>query len=185
MFVERERRSNPETKVVDFEDLTEGYIEESVPLTKVKAYTDRLDASLSTSPQGHTFFNGKHIPMNMVCIPCIFKVTPNFAQDFLQQLQGELGEQMGWFQERVYDGTLTDDSKPEEFENYIYDLPTTSQRRNKHIFPSSNPGSLRIFNIPDLFEKTHFRTNVGGYFYPGLLHSSYLHPGLLPVALLL
>lgn len=89
---------------------------------------------------------------------------------------------MGWFQERVYDGTLTDDNKPEEFENYAYDLPTTSQRRNKHIFPSSSPGSLRIFNVPDLFQKTNFRTTVGEYFYPGLLHSSYLHPGLFLVA---
>ena len=76
MFVERERRSNPETKVVDFEDLTEGLVEDHVPLERVKAYTDRLDASLSTSPQGHTFFNGKHIPMDMVCVLHLFYDHP-------------------------------------------------------------------------------------------------------------
>ena len=57
-------------------------------------------------------------------------------------------------------------------ETYFYDLPTTSKRRNRYIFPS-DPSSLNIVNLPELFGKTRMRVSSSTYIYPGLSLSLY------------
>ena len=37
------------------------------PLKKAEVYAERLGATLSSSPTGHAFINGKHFDMNEVC----------------------------------------------------------------------------------------------------------------------
>lgn len=44
---------------------------------------------------------------------------------------------------------------------YFYDLPTTAKRRNKHIYPSSKAGSLKVFDLPLLFDEVEIdRANL-------------------------
>lgn len=50
--------------------------------------------------------------------------------------------------------------------NYFYDLPTSSKRRNRYIFPSNAAGSLRIVNLPELFGRARFRVSPPTYIYP-------------------
>lgn len=63
-------------------------------------------------------------------------------------------------------------------ENYFYDLPTASKRRNRHIFPSDGT-SLNIVNLPELFAKARLRVPSSTYIYPGLALFSLLFTFLL------
>ena len=38
-------------------------------------------------------------------------------------------------------------------ENLFYDLPTTPKRRNRYLYPSSEPESLRIQALPQLLKR--------------------------------
>jgi UDP-glucose:glycoprotein glucosyltransferase len=55
-------------------------------------------------------------------------------------------------------------------ENYFYDLPRASKRRNRYIFPSDGT-SLNIINLPELFAKARLRVSSSTYIYPGLAFS--------------
>lgn len=48
----------------------------------------------------------------------------------------------------MYSGELAEDIA-EGISTYFYDLPTTSLRRNQHIYPKTGPGGLKFFNAPD------------------------------------
>lgn len=67
---------------------------------------------------------------------------------------------------KVYEGSLSDATKGESMSNYFYDLPTSSKRRNRYIFPSNAAGSLRIVNLPELFGRARFRVSPPTYIYP-------------------
>lgn len=43
---------------------------------------------------------------------------------------------------------------------YFYDLPTAIQKRNRHIFPSSTTRGLKIVNLPDVFAKTGYQSEL-------------------------
>ena len=65
----------------------------------------------------------------------------------------------------MYQGALSDENKPEEMANYLYDMPTTSKRRNIYIYPSLSQENLKIVNIPALFTKVGFEV-PSSYVYP-------------------
>ena len=76
------------------------------------------------------------------------------------------------------------DANAETIDTYFYDLPTTSLRRNRYIFPSSTqagPGvtstDLRVVNVPELFKITGFGPGTGAYLYPGM----YKHISLMTI----
>ncbi len=52
--------------------------------------------------------------------------------------------------------------------NYFYDLPTTSKRRNRYIYPTNSLGSLKIANLPELFSRKQFK-RLSPYVYPRTL----------------
>ncbi|THV04765.1 glycosyltransferase family 24 protein [Dendrothele bispora CBS 962.96] len=118
------------------------------PVKKAEAYTERLGATLSSSPTGHAFVNGKHFEMN---------------ENFLRLMQIEIGKQLQHYQEQIYEGKLTD-ANNETISTYFYDLPTSSHRRNKYIIPAQ--GDLQIFNLPEIFERTDFRDHASAFVYP-------------------
>ncbi|KAF8155695.1 UDP-glucose:glycoprotein glucosyltransferase-domain-containing protein [Crassisporium funariophilum] len=153
-IVETELQTNPDAVAPDLKSIVGGEVEAThiAPLEKIEAYTDRLGATLAASGLGHAFFNGKHFDMN---------------DEFIRQLQIELGQQMNFLQEKVYEGSLSDETKGETMGTYFYDLPTTSKRRNRYIFPS-NVAGLRIVNLHELFDKTGFRHSLSAasYIYP-------------------
>jgi len=66
---------------------------------------------------------------------------------------------------KVYEGVVSDETRGESMTNYFYDLPTTSKRRNRYIFPPNSPGSLKIANLPDLFSRKQFN-RLSPYVYP-------------------
>lgn len=97
-------------------------------------------------------------------------------------MQVEIGTQLQYLQEQVrhfpasynflglpllqlYSGTLADDIP--DISVYFYDLPTSAKRRNKHVYPPSTPGSLRIVNLPDIFARTEFFPQHGSFISPG------------------
>jgi UDP-glucose:glycoprotein glucosyltransferase len=63
---------------------------------------------------------------------------------------------------QLYTGELPEES-PETLSTYFYDLPTTSIRRNRHIFPSGS--ALRIVNLPELFSRIGIHS-YGPFIYP-------------------
>ncbi|KAG6833463.1 hypothetical protein H0H87_006830 [Tephrocybe sp. NHM501043] len=137
-------------QVASLDDVLSGKVSTKAPLQKSRLYTERLGATLSTSPTGHAFFNGKHF---------------NFGDDLLLSMQNELSKQLQFLQEKIYSGKITDEHN-ETLATYFYDQPTTSLRRNRYIFSSDAPGSLRIFNLPDLFARTGFRVAPSAFHYP-------------------
>ena len=48
----------------------------------------------------------------------------------------------------MYSGELSGDIA-EEISTHLYDLPTTSIRRNQHIYPKTGPSGLKFVNVPD------------------------------------
>lgn len=63
---------------------------------------------------------------------------------------------------QLYTGELPEES-PETLSTYFYDLPTTSIRRNRHIFPSGS--ALRIVNLPELSSRVGIHS-YGAFNYP-------------------
>ena len=58
--------ANPEATKFNFDTIVNA--DGDAPLEKIKAYVDRLGASLASAPGGHAFLNGKHMDMNDVCL---------------------------------------------------------------------------------------------------------------------
>ncbi|KAF8994665.1 UDP-glucose:glycoprotein glucosyltransferase-domain-containing protein, partial [Cyathus striatus] len=103
--------------------------------------------------KGHAFFNEKYFAVGDV-------------QDFLRAIQMELMQQIQFFQEKVYEGTLSNERKA-EISTFFYGLPTTSKRRNKYIFPvTQGQGALRIVSLPEVFERAGLTVGEGAYVYP-------------------
>ncbi|KAG6827591.1 hypothetical protein H0H92_011214 [Tricholoma furcatifolium] len=150
LFAEFADIEGPET--ANLEDILTGKASPPAPLDKVALYTERLGATLSASRTGHFFFNGKHF---------------NYEDDqtFLMDMQKELGRQLQYLSEQIYSGRLTD-AHNETLGTYFYDQPTTGLRRNRYIYPSDGPGSLRVFNLPDLFSRTGFHVEPSSFVYP-------------------
>lgn len=63
---------------------------------------------------------------------------------------------------QVYEGKITDDTK--DIETYFYDQPSTSQRRNRHVYPTEGNGKgtdLRILDVGEVFERTGLGFGMG------------------------
>lgn len=84
---------------------------------------------------------------------------------------------------KVYTGEITDDDIP-LMPTFFYDLPSTLPRRNPYIFVDSpsgrghalDGGSLRMFNLPEVFSKAGFQTTDGSFVVPSayfFLHLTY------------
>lgn len=56
--------ANPEAVKFNFDTIVNS--DSDAPLEKIKAYVERLGATLATAPRGHAFLNGKHMDMNDV-----------------------------------------------------------------------------------------------------------------------
>ncbi|KAM6503198.1 glycosyltransferase family 24 protein [Amanita muscaria] len=133
-------------------------------LKEVDAYIDRLDVkTIKAGLLGHAFFNGKYLEVG------------KDVQELLGGLQQDIGYQMQYFQELIYQGTLTDENNP-DMANWFYDQPGVSKRRNTYIIPSVGFGPsesgggrpLRLVSLPQVFEKTGFQWEKvkGGFVYP-------------------
>ncbi|KAJ7222294.1 UDP-glucose:glycoprotein glucosyltransferase-domain-containing protein [Mycena pura] len=121
---------------------------EALSTEKGRSYSMRLGASLAESPRGHGFVNGKHFEINHA---------------FWRAMQTEIAYQLQHFQELIYSGKITDETKG-SITTYFYDLPTTSLRRNRYIFPAS--ADVRIVDVPGLFRRTGFRVTPSTFVYP-------------------
>ena len=62
-------------------------------------------------------------------------------------------------------GTLSD-ANAGEIATYFYDMPVASKRRNRHIYPSSKAGDLRIHSLFDTVVKFGFPSGHGSFIYP-------------------
>ncbi|TCD67335.1 hypothetical protein EIP91_000256 [Steccherinum ochraceum] len=129
-------------------DTVVGAIESKVE--KAKEYATRLGVSLEGGSQGSTFVNGKWFELN---------------DEFLRNMQMEIGEQMQHLQAELYADTITDDDSA-SMSTYFYDLPSSLKRRNKHIFPSKKTGSLKILSLPDLNARFGLPLSEGAFVYP-------------------
>jgi UDP-glucose:glycoprotein glucosyltransferase len=83
--------------------------------------------------------------------------------EFLPLLQQELTKQGHWLREYYYEGHIEDG---DIVENLFYDLPTTPKRRNRYLYPSSEPESLRIHALPQLMKRTNLWDMY--YVWPGM-----------------
>uniref|UniRef100_A0A8H8CJL8 Glycosyltransferase family 24 protein n=1 Tax=Psilocybe cubensis TaxID=181762 RepID=A0A8H8CJL8_PSICU len=151
-LVAREHEENPDVVTPSLDAIFNGEVDvDDSRLDKINAYSERLASTLASSETGHAFFNGKHFDVN---------------ENFMRQLQGEVAMQMAYLQEKVYAGVLADDAERETMSNYFYDLPTTSKRRNKYIYPAAGSKSVHIVNLPEVFAKSRFRLSSSAYLYP-------------------
>ncbi|PPQ69221.1 hypothetical protein CVT24_000018 [Panaeolus cyanescens] len=152
-LVNARKEQKPDFVPVSLEDIFKGKLERSAPIEKMNDYVERLGAVLGpTAPMGHAFFNGKHLP---------------FDDDFLRNLQSELSAQTQFLAGKVYEMELTDENAGETMSNYFYDLPTTSKRRNKYIFPTGSTAAVnRIANIPEIFNQLKMESSSWTYVYP-------------------
>jgi UDP-glucose:glycoprotein glucosyltransferase len=66
----------------------------------------------------------------------------------------------------MYIGKLVDPEESLDVSVYFYDLPTTVKRRNPFIYPSNQPGSLRVINLPEIFERAGIPRSTLDYVYP-------------------
>ncbi|KAJ7342428.1 glycosyltransferase family 24 protein [Mycena albidolilacea] len=118
-------------------------------LERGRSYVERLGAGLAASPTGgHGFVNGKHFDMD---------------DNFWRAMQTEVAVQLQHYQEALYSGKISDETT-DKISTYFYDLPTSSPRRNRYIFPA--PGDLRIVSLPELFSRTRFRVTPSTFVYP-------------------
>ncbi|KAH9024388.1 UDP-glucose:glycoprotein glucosyltransferase-domain-containing protein [Lactarius pseudohatsudake] len=99
-------------------------------INKARAYAQRLGTDAASSPNGHTFINGKYHALD---------------DNFLHPLQSSVGQALQYFQEKVHAGAITD-NQADDIENHFYDLPTTMKRRNRHIAPLSGGGGMRLLS---------------------------------------
>ncbi|KAJ7651981.1 glycosyltransferase family 24 protein [Mycena polygramma] len=137
-----------ESGSLDFEAIVRGDGPETLSLERGRSYAERLGASLASSSKGHAFVNGKHLDLD---------------DNFWRGMQGEIQQQLQHLQETVYGGKLSDETTG-TISTYFYDLPTSSPRRNRYIFPAS--GDVRIVNVPDLFRRTRFQVTPSTFVYP-------------------
>jgi hypothetical protein len=107
-----------------------------------------------------------------------------FVQDFLRNMQNEINGQLQYYVEmvggycyctlvifhaqhvilQVYGGQLGD-TEAISITNFFYDLPTSNKRRNPYIYENSkNP--LRLYSLPDLFDRTPSYGKISGFVYP-------------------
>ncbi|KAJ3833052.1 UDP-glucose:glycoprotein glucosyltransferase-domain-containing protein [Lentinula raphanica] len=117
---------------VEFNSVISGKTSESKILDGAQAYAQRLSATLSSSPTGHGFINGKHY---------------TFDENFLRNMQTEISRQLMHLQEEIYMGHLTDEDN-ERISTYFFDLPTTAKRRNKFVVPSKD--EFDVISLPEL-----------------------------------
>ena len=80
-------------------------------------------------------------------------------------LQQEIMQQGTWLPECYYGGHI---KNGQNVENLCYDLPTTPKRRNRYLYPSPGPGSLRVHAMPQLLKRI------------GLGNMVYVLPGMFP-----
>ncbi|KAH9162492.1 UDP-glucose:glycoprotein glucosyltransferase-domain-containing protein [Lactarius sanguifluus] len=118
-------------------------------INKARAYAQRLGTDAASSPNGHTFINGKYYALD---------------DNFLNPLQSSVGQALQYFQEKVYAGAITD-NQADDIENHFYDLPTTMKRRNRHIVPLSGGGGMRVIGLPDLHKQTGLRVSPAAFIY--------------------
>jgi UDP-glucose:glycoprotein glucosyltransferase len=71
---------------------------------------------------------------------------------------------------QLYGGNLTDDI---DMSVYFYDLPTSVGRRNRHIYPGSGAGGLKVVNLVEVFSRVTTQPVSSDFIYPGQ-HSSSL-----------
>ncbi|KAJ8081870.1 killer toxin resistant protein [Marasmius tenuissimus] len=164
-FEELMADAEPET-VVAFDDVLNGKSsEKSNIMEKVetsiensKVYAKRLGLELNVK-EGHAFVNGKYIEM---------------AENFLQLMQVETGNQMRYIQEKLYEGKIVQPSsedpvdpekKPFSMSYFFNDMPTTSKRRNKYITPATSD-QLKLVNLPEVTERSGWEITKGGFVYP-------------------
>ncbi|KAG7448716.1 uncharacterized protein BT62DRAFT_965246 [Guyanagaster necrorhizus] len=133
-----------------FDSILKGQVEASKSFKKIDVYSKRVGASMSSSPEGHCFVNGKHFDM---------------SETFLRSMQIEVNRQVQHLQEELYEGKLVDDNGG-SVSTYFYDLPTTQKTRNRFIIPSNAIGGVRIYNLPELFVRTGFDAGPGAFVYP-------------------
>ncbi|KAI0314345.1 UDP-glucose:glycoprotein glucosyltransferase-domain-containing protein [Amylostereum chailletii] len=119
-------------------------------LAKARAYAKRLDLAIVSSSMGHVFINGRYYTLD---------------DTFLSNLQTDLGKFMQYFQEHLYEGSLTDDNIG-DVSVYFYDLPTSYKKRNRHVIPSGPPSETRIFSLPAIFDNTGFSLSHTAFVYP-------------------
>ena len=55
---------------------------------------------------------------------------------------------------------------------YFYDLPSTAKRRNRHVYPSTQAGNLKVFALPDLFDQVGIDRAAMDYVYPSKFYPS-------------
>lgn len=103
-------------------------------------------------------------------------------QDFLRYMQTESSQQLQHLQEQVCAGALVFELRLNSFlqlylniltpddasriSTYFYDRPEASRRRNKHIYPSNKPGSLRVFSMTDLLAHSNYPYSADSFVYP-------------------
>ncbi|KAK4688056.1 UDP-glucose:glycoprotein glucosyltransferase, partial [Tremellales sp. Uapishka_1] len=125
-----------------YEKMAGGSEKSSLPFDEVLAtdssriqltgkYLSRLLATPEESEPGHLFINGKHMPM---------------SGQWTMMLQSELGGQLAILQEGIHANLVPDDTS-----TYFYDLPSTTERRNKLVLPSIGEHKLRIVNLLEVF----------------------------------
>ncbi|KDQ07300.1 glycosyltransferase family 24 protein [Botryobasidium botryosum FD-172 SS1] len=123
----------------DFDAIVSGLYEDRIEAAR--SYSERLGASLAASAGGHAFVNGKHLDVD---------------ENFFRGLQSETNTVTNYLQEQIYYGKLSDsEDGPVDMATYFYDMPTTSTRRNKHIYPSGGPNGLQIHNLQELFASSN------------------------------
>ncbi|KII87653.1 glycosyltransferase family 24 protein [Plicaturopsis crispa FD-325 SS-3] len=142
------KEDDEEEIVVDFGAIVGTGDEQDERIDKARAYGVRLGTDLASSPQGHAFVNGKHFDID---------------DTFLRYMQGELAQQLQFLQERLYEGSITEDTEP-DIDTYFYDLSTTATRRNRYIYPST--GTLRVYNLFDLFSQAKFDASPSRFVNP-------------------
>ncbi|TFY65772.1 hypothetical protein EVG20_g5315 [Dentipellis fragilis] len=134
---------------LDFPTIIEGAGEDELArLAKARAYTKRLGADPASD--GHIFANGKYHPLD---------------ERLAQVIQFEITQMVQYLQERIYEGTLSDESSS-EISTLFYDLPTAQKRRNKHIVPAGGAKDVRAVNVPQLFRTTGFQASSACFIYP-------------------
>ncbi|KAI0063832.1 hypothetical protein BV25DRAFT_1801498 [Artomyces pyxidatus] len=135
----------------DFESVVAGVADGSEQwIEKARAYAQRLGTSSTSAPNGHAFLNGQYYVLD---------------DTFLNSLQMAVGKSAQYFQEHVYDGSITEETIG-DISMYFYDLPTTLARRNRHIVPPSNGDGARVVNIGEVLQKADFRTSSSSFLYP-------------------
>lgn len=117
-----------------FEEITSSW--DSVDLiSRLTKYCERLALTNEASKAGHLFVNGKYAPL---------------SDDWIRNLQSEVGEQTQFLQESIWGGEIVD-SEELDMSTWFYDLPTTAASRNAHIYPSSSGASgLKIISLTDV-----------------------------------